>query len=93
MTEEQLERFYVNGGLGFHLRGLLRYYEEQEFEIRHFEFTDYQRPPESGMLKVLEAYDVAPKPVLLHCSAAVDRTTPVAAFIALERSLSSNLVI
>jgi protein tyrosine/serine phosphatase len=43
--------------------------------------TDYQRPPESAMQEVLEAFDELPKPVLIHCSAAIDRTTPVAAFI------------
>ena len=34
------------------------------------------------MQKVLKAFDVLPKPVLLHCSAGMDRTAPVAAYIA-----------
>ena len=82
LEEQQLDRYYVRGGLGLHERGLLGYYESQGFEVRYFPMTDYQRPEESYMQKVLEAFDVLPKPVLLHCSAAIDRTTPVAAYIA-----------
>lgn len=82
LEERQLEYYYVRGGLNLHSRGLLGYYESQGFNVRHFPMTDYQRPNESYMQKVLEAFNELPKPVLLHCSAAIDRTTPVAAFIA-----------
>jgi hypothetical protein len=33
------------------------------------------------MQRIAEEYDRLQKPVLLFCSAAIDRTTPVAAFI------------
>ena len=82
LEEQQLNRYYVEGGLNLHPCGLLGYYKSQGFEVRHFPMTDYQRPDESYMQKVLEAFKELPKPVLLHCSAAIDRTTPVAAFIA-----------
>lgn len=81
LENRQLERYYIQGGLGLHERGLLGYYESRGFEVRHFPMTDYQQPEESYMQKVLEGFDALPKPVLLHCSAAIDRTTPVAAYI------------
>lgn len=85
LENQQLERHYIRGGLGLHERGLLGYYESQGFKVHHFPMTDYQRPAESDMQKVLEAFDALPKPVLLHCSAGIDRTTPVAAYIACQR--------
>lgn len=36
--------------------------------------------------QALERYDALPKPVLLHCSAGIDRSSPVAAFIRAHRS-------
>lgn len=85
LENQQLERYYIRGGLGLHEGGLLGYYEDQGFEVHHFPMTDYRRPEESHMQKVLEAFDALAKPVLLHCSAAIDRTTPVAAYIACQR--------
>jgi hypothetical protein len=82
LEQRQLERYYVCGGLGLHERGLLGYYESQGLHVRHFPMTDCQKPQESEMSNVLQAFSELPKPVLLHCSAAIDRTTPVAAFIA-----------
>lgn len=76
----QLTRYY--SGLALPGSGLLGYYESQGFQVRHFPMTDYQRPKQSYMRKVLGAFNDLPKPVLLHCSAAIDRSTPVAAFIA-----------
>jgi len=90
LEERQLDRYYVRGGIELHERGLLGYYESQDLAVRHFPMTDYQRPPESEMRKVLVAFDELPKPVLLHCSAAIDRTTPVAAFIACHRGGGSG---
>jgi hypothetical protein len=49
--------------------------------------TDYQRPPEVNIEQVLRAFDELPKPVLLQCSAAIDRTVPVAAYIASKRNV------
>jgi len=90
LEETQLDRYYVRGGLGLDERGLLGYYESRGLEVRHFPMIDYQRPAEDQMRQVLAAFDELPKPVLLHCSAAIDRTTPVAAFIAFHRGKGSE---
>ena len=85
LEDKQLDRHYVRGGLDLHEGGLLGYYEAQGLEVRHFPMTDYQRPSENSMRTILETFNELPKPVLLHCSAAIDRTTPVAAFIVQQR--------
>ena len=82
----QLDRHYVRGGLGLHENGLLGYYKSQGLEVHHFPMTDYQRPQEEDMQKVLKTFGELPKPVLLHCSAGFDRTAPVAAFIVQQTS-------
>jgi hypothetical protein len=85
LLENQQLGHYVRGGLGLHKNGLLGYYESQGFQVRHFPMTDYERPQIADMEKVLKTFDDIPKPVLVHCSAGIDRTTPVAAFIAYRR--------
>jgi len=85
LEHDQLDRYYVRGGLNLHPNGLLGYYRERGFDVRHFPMTDYQRPAGTLMDQVLQEFDRLPKPVLIHCSAAIDRTTPVAAFIAARR--------
>lgn len=81
----QHEKYYVRGGLDLHPEGLLGYYRSQGLAFCHVPATDYQKPSESVMAKVLATFDRMPKPVLLQCSAAIDRTSPVAAYIAYER--------
>jgi protein-tyrosine phosphatase len=80
-----LEKYYVRGGLGLPGGGLLQYYELQGLTVRHKSLTDYQRPTAEEMRHVLEEFDQLPTPVLLHCSAGIDRTTPVAAFLVEQR--------
>ena len=81
LDNSQLERHYIRGGLNLDGAGLLGYYESQGLVVKHIPTTDYVRPADREMAEALEAYNELPKPVLLHCSAAIDRTTPVAAFI------------
>jgi protein tyrosine phosphatase (PTP) superfamily phosphohydrolase (DUF442 family) len=81
----QLDRYYMRGGINLHENGLFGYYKSQGFRVCHFPMTDYQRPQESSMEKILLAYNEFPKPVLLHCSAGIDRSAPVAAYIALNQ--------
>ena len=90
LEQAQLDRYYVRGGLNLHPNGLLGYYKERGFEISHFPMTDYQRPAATFMNRVLQEFDRLPKPVLIHCSAAIDRTTPVVAFIAARRDPASD---
>jgi len=81
----QLKKYYVQGGLNLPSGGLLEYYQHRGLDVRHVPTTDYQRPSAVVMQLVLTAFDLLPQPVLLHCSAAIDRTTPVAAFLFKER--------
>ncbi len=92
LEDRQLDRYYVRGGLNLHQGGLLGYYKSEDFQVRHFPLTDYQRPQERSMQNVLAAYHELLKPVLLHCSAGIDRTTPVAAFI-LQQEMHSLLLL
>ena len=85
LEEKQHEKYYIRGGLDLHPDGLFGYYGSQGFEFRHIPMTDYQKPSEADMRKVLEAFDQIPKPVLVHCSAGIDRTSPVAAYIVSQR--------
>lgn len=90
LEDAQLDRYYVRGGIALHPNGLLGYYESRGLKVRHRSLTDYQRPPQSAMEEVLQWFDELPKPVLIHCSAGIDRTTPVAAFVAERRRDSRN---
>jgi hypothetical protein len=70
---------------------LLEYYESVGLEVAHIPWEDphhKKSAPEEKrktLLKIREeallAYDRLPKPVLLQCSAGIDRSSPVAAFI------------
>ena len=86
LEETQHERYYLRGGLGLHPEGLFGYYRSQGFSFCNIPLTDYQTPSESQMERILEAFDCMPKPVLLQCSAAIDRTSPVAAYIVSKRA-------
>ena len=86
LEDRQLDRYYVRGGLGLHQRGLLGYIESQGLEVRHFPTTDYQRPSDELTEAAYKAWRQLPKPVLVFCSAAIDRSTPVAAGIAKRES-------
>lgn len=85
LEEAQHEKYYIRGGLELHPDGLYGYYRSQGFEFRHIPMADYQEPSEDDKERVLRAFDQLPKPVLVHCSAGIDRTSPVAAYIASKR--------
>jgi hypothetical protein len=81
--------------------GLLGVYRGAGFEVRHFPWDDPAHRPPSQLASftkeleriqrvALDAFDTLPKPVLLHCSAGIDRSSPVAAFIAMQRSTSKK---
>ena len=77
----QLERHYIRGGINLHSQGLLGYYRHRGLKVQSVPCTDYQRPSDRQMHKIQEAFLRLPRPALLHCSAGIDRTSPVAAFL------------
>lgn len=89
-------------GLNLHPDGLLGYYESCGLVVCRLPWPDpaHSRTPEERarrMAKVHEikqqamaAFEKLPKPVLLHCSAGIDRSPPVAAFIANGRIAESD---
>jgi len=55
---------------------LLGLYRTAGFEVRHIPVTDHTRPPltPEQLDAVLQAWRELPQPVLIHCSAGIDRT-------------------
>ena len=82
LEDAQLDRYYIRGGIDLHEGGLLGYYASRGFDVRHRSLTDYQRPSQIAIEEVFGWFKEMEKPVLIHCSASIDRTTPVAGFIA-----------
>jgi protein tyrosine phosphatase len=56
--------------------GLLRYYETRDFKVAHVSVVDHKWPPldHAELEAVWEAFRAMPGPVLIHCSAGIDRT-------------------
>ena len=83
-------------GLTYIQRDYTGYYQSQGFEFCNVPIVDSPRSLKSnkGMdLKeaVLEAFDRMRKPVLLHCSAGIDRTSPAAAYIISKRGIKAQI--
>jgi protein-tyrosine phosphatase len=55
---------------------LVSYYRQKSFQVEHVPVRDHQWSPlsEDHLQKVWDAYKRLPKPILVHCSAGVDRT-------------------
>jgi protein-tyrosine phosphatase len=55
---------------------LVSYYRQAGFVLAHVPAYDHQQPPlsKTDLEKIWEAYQALPKPVLVHCSAGIDRT-------------------
>jgi protein-tyrosine phosphatase len=56
--------------------GLISYYRHAGFQVAHVAARDHQRPPlsDDDLARIWGAYATLPKPVLIHCSAGIDRT-------------------
>ena len=56
--------------------GLLEYYREAGFDVGHVPVQDHLRPPIplGDLEEVGRVFEALPKPVLVHCSAGIDRT-------------------
>jgi hypothetical protein len=73
--------------------GLLGFYERNGILVHHLPWADpahaksaeerswLLRQVEGIKVEALKAFEEMPKPVLLHCSAGIDRTAPVAAYV------------
>jgi len=88
-------RHYVVLALGS--QDLIDLYRKSGFQVLHIPWEDpAHRPASSGYsfqreltrirAEALQAFDELPKPVLLHCSAGIDRSSPVAAYIWVNRA-------
>lgn len=66
--------------------GLIGYYRDAGLNVVHVPVRDHARPPLTGchLEKIWDAFTSLPKPVLVHCSAGVDRTGRAVEYI-LER--------
>jgi protein-tyrosine phosphatase len=55
---------------------LVSYYQNAGFSVRHVPAQDHLQPPlsQEQLESVWAAYQELPKPVLVHCSAGIDRT-------------------
>lgn len=76
---------------------LITFYRKAGLQVHHNPWDDPAHRPVGErasfsdelvriQAKSLEDFDRLPKPVLLHCSAGIDRSSPVAAFIWMHRS-------
>jgi protein tyrosine phosphatase (PTP) superfamily phosphohydrolase (DUF442 family) len=56
--------------------GLIPYYEQRGLAVAAVPARDHEWPPltDAQLVAVWEAYQRLPKPVLIHCSAGIDRT-------------------
>jgi protein tyrosine phosphatase (PTP) superfamily phosphohydrolase (DUF442 family) len=70
LNEQHLRLYEVLSG------GLLAAYAEAGFETGHVPVVDHQHPPmsERELQAVGKLFEALPQPVLIHCSAGVDRT-------------------
>lgn len=92
-------KHYAQLNLG--ARDLLEAYRNAGFEVTHVPWDDPAHRPgltdaafheelERVRGEALKMFNELPKPVVLHCSAGIDRSSPVAAFIACARAMHPN---
>jgi len=80
---------------------LIAYYRQCKFNVVHIPWEDprHRDVCEEGFAKELarvcseslKAFDELPKPILLHCSAGIDRSSPVAGYLFQTRSRSRSV--
>jgi len=83
-------------GLALGAANLIEFYENQGFAVLPIPWDDprhrcvsewsFQKELVQKREVALGAFDALDKPILLHCSAGIDRSSPVAAYIFVKRS-------
>jgi protein tyrosine/serine phosphatase len=72
---------------------LITYYRNADFNIAHVPAQDHRQPPlsQDQLEGIWTAYETLPKPVLVHCSAGLDRTGLAVDYIKRRLSQAPNL--
>lgn len=92
-------RLYADLDLGS--ANLIEFYRDQGFYVEHIPWDDPAHRPSLDRAtfqdelrcvreEALIAFAKLPKPVLIHCSAGIDRSAPVAAYIFYKRHNAGN---
>jgi protein tyrosine phosphatase len=86
LAEDQLQLY---SGLPL---DLISYYRQAGLNVEHVPVKDLQHPPLTAehLKKIWMAYQVLPKPVLVHCSAGVDRTGQALRYIQQQLEAASK---
>jgi protein-tyrosine phosphatase len=91
VSEKELDHYQQLLPMGM---SLIDYYKTVGFQVyripwsdpAHSGYVNFQTQVEEKRTALLEAYDQLPKPILVHCSAAIDRSPPVIAYVVLKRT-------
>jgi protein-tyrosine phosphatase len=71
---------------------LISFYRTAGFAVAHIPACDHRTPPltDQHLEKIWEAYQTLPKPVLVHCSAGIDRTGLAVEYITRRLELTGD---